>query len=365
MIVAFRVDSSSLIGGGHLHRCINLAKTLRKNKIECIFICRKHLGNLNDLVTQNKFRLVELPSVLKLDLSLKSYQKWLAVSWKKDLEQTQKALKKIKINLMVIDHYAIDYKWEKGISKLIPDLVIIDDLCNRKHYCEILIDYSPGRIISEYKGLLDKPVKSYLGHTYNLIGENFLKERLIFKKRKIKSIKNILITMGNFDHKKKIFQSLMAIEKTNLNKESIRVTIVLGKSKKNVNEIRGILNQLSYEIDLKYYVNNMHKIMRTADLAISACGTSIWELFCMGVPTIAVVIAKNQINNSQYIKRKRCALVIDNDLNFEANLISYINAIHDNKNLLNRFSLKGVNLIDGKGTQRVASIINKQLKNKI
>jgi len=362
MIVAFRVDSSSLIGGGHLHRCINLAKILRRFKIECIFICRKHSGNLNDLVIQNKFRLIELPRAIKLDLSLKSYQKWLAVSWKKDLEQTQKGLRKIKVNLMIVDHYAIDHRWERTISSIIPKLAIIDDLCNRKHYCEILIDYSPGRVSSEYKNLLEKATKSYLGCKYNLISENFLKEKSIIKNRQKNGIKNILLTMGSFDRKKKALKSLLAIQKSNLEKDSIKVTVVMGKYKKDANEIKKIINQLTFKVNLIFYINNMHKIMKNTDLAISACGTTIWELFCMGVPTIAVVIAKNQINNSRYIERKKYALVLDKDLNFEANLISYINKIDHNKNLLNNFSFKGSNLIDGKGAQRVASIINTNMK---
>ena len=126
MNLAIRADSSEGIGTGHIVRCITLAKELRQLGTKVHFISKPYKGNILRLVKKNKF----IVSEIKPKLSVK-----------RDIRETFRILKKYKTNLLILDNYNLNLAWEKGIKKHLKKLIVINDL-TKKHYCDILINYS-------------------------------------------------------------------------------------------------------------------------------------------------------------------------------------------------------------------------------
>ena len=138
MFVVIRADASKHIGSGHIMRCLTLAKELRNLGAIVEFITRNHSENLNTQIIEQGFKLRLLPNHNKLveQRTLSEYEQWLGVSQSVDAEETIKALSGKQPDLLIVDHYALDYNWEKKLRKIIDKIMVIDDLANRRHDCD-------------------------------------------------------------------------------------------------------------------------------------------------------------------------------------------------------------------------------------
>ena len=141
MKVVFRVDASTRIGIGHFMRCLTLADALVASCAQVHFICRNHEGNQLALLEKKGIHFNSLPMG---DTSCsEGYDPWLGSSQDKDASHTIEALKGLdegKPDWRVVDHYALDSQWEMRISPYVERIFVIDDLANRFHYCEMLLD---------------------------------------------------------------------------------------------------------------------------------------------------------------------------------------------------------------------------------
>src|SRR4030067_2476328 len=145
MKVCFRVDSSSLIGTGHVMRCLTLAEWLKKNDCEIGFICRELPGNLCHLVELRGFKLQRLPhdgtihGSENVDRKKNNFHSdWLSVSWQNDADTSANLLRsESPIDWVIVDHYAIDEKWEKIMRSHAKKVMVIDDLADRRHDCDL------------------------------------------------------------------------------------------------------------------------------------------------------------------------------------------------------------------------------------
>lgn len=288
-MIAFRVDSSTQIGSGHVMRCLTLAEKLNcKEKI--IFISRDLQGNINNLVLKKDFKLILLKNK-DLDLNLKGYEKWLTVRQEQDAKETIETINKLNIELLIVDSYAIDEKWEKMLRPYVKKIMVIDDLANRKHDCDILLDqnfYCDMDI--RYKDLVPKECRILLGQNYSLLRNEFydFKEK---QKKRDGIIKNILVFFGGSDISNETMKTLKAIYKMQLN--DIEINVVVGASNDNKKQIEIFCDKKKYNFFCQ--VNNMAELINKADLAIGAGGTSTWERCFLGLPSIVIAIAENQI----------------------------------------------------------------------
>ena len=152
-------------------RCLTLASSLKKNGATIQFICRKLQGNLIRAIRELGFEVLELP--------LGDDESWLGTSIEKEISQSETLLKKSKSHSsLVVDHYALDFSWESVMKPLAGQIVVIDDLANRKHECDLLIDqnFIPNRE-SAYKSLLPNNVKLFIGPHFALIRDSFTKTK--------------------------------------------------------------------------------------------------------------------------------------------------------------------------------------------
>lgn len=288
--IVFRVDSSLQIGSGHLMRCLTLAEQL-KEKAEVIFISRDLKGNLNHLIVEKGYAIFILPKNL-LEHGLRGYEKWLTVKVDVDAKQTKEVLQTMDVEFVIIDHYAIDETWEKIVRPYTRKIMVIDDLANRKHDCDVLLDQNfYCDLERRYDGLVPDTCRLMLGPKYAILREEFQEAR---KNRRLRDgqISNIFIFFGGSDRGNETMKSLLAVKA--MNRGDITVNVVVGTSNPHQDCIKEFCNQNS-TMHFHRQICYMAKLMNEADLAIGAGGTTIWERCYLGLPAIVIAIAENQV----------------------------------------------------------------------
>jgi UDP-2,4-diacetamido-2,4,6-trideoxy-beta-L-altropyranose hydrolase len=288
------VDASVEIGTGHVMRCLTLAGELTIIGFRVIFLCRCHKGHLIELIENKGYQVIKLNKPNK-EVSYKlndlAHSKWLGVHQDEDAEETRTALKEYKeIDLLIVDHYSLDNRWEKKFRNIVNKIFVIDDLADRKHDCDLLLDqnYYPN-MNERYKNLINHNCNLVLGPRYALLRREF---RTVKKKvRKYNEVKRIMIFLGGSDFTNQTTKAIQAIRL--LNRPDILVDVVLGASnpfKSKIEKIATTINNLNFH----YNISNMASLMVEADLAIGAGGSTNWERCYLGLPAITVSVADNQ-----------------------------------------------------------------------
>lgn len=301
----FRVDSSIQMGTGHLMRCLTLADALRKKESNVSFICRELPGNICDLIEKKGFKVYRLPyATVKYHSANQSsgYAQWLGVSWKEDAEQTMAVLAKEErvIDWLIIDHYALDKQWETLIRPFVGKIMVIDDLADRPHNCDLLLDQNLYEDIeTRYEGLVPNHCQLLLGPRYALLRQEFIDARKNLRERD-GSIKNILIFFGGVDPTNETLKALEAIQL--LNRPDIAIDVVVGESNPHKDKIEDVCSAMP---NAHYHcqVDSMAQLMANADLAIGGGGTTTWERCLLALPAIVLVIAENQMETTKAVAK--------------------------------------------------------------
>jgi len=302
MNVVFRVDASLKMGTGHVMRCLVLAEAFKENGANVEFICRKHEGNLIDKIHLNGFAVyeLELSAENKVDNKL-FHSHWLGTTQQQDAADCSSLLQLVKVDWLIIDHYGLDEDWQQDLKMYYDKLMVIDDLADRKHKCDILLDQTFGRQEQDYKELVSNSCRLLLGPQYALLRPEFAKWRQYsLKRRKQPVFKQLLINMGGIDADNVTGAVLEELEVCNLPND-LNIIIVMGGSAPHLDIIKNRVDTLSYRAEVKVDVENMAEIMSKADIAIGATGVTTWERCCLGLPTIQIVIAKNQEFSARFL----------------------------------------------------------------
>ncbi len=176
MRVVFRVDASLQMGTGHVMRCLTLALVLKENGVDVRFICRKHKGNLIDKIRSNGFNVHELELLVEIEVDNRlAHSQWLGATQQQDADDCINILKVEKTNWIIVDHYALDEQWQKRIKLYCKKLMVIDDLADRKHQCDVLLDQTFGRQQKDYLALTPEGCELLLGSQYALLRSEFSK----------------------------------------------------------------------------------------------------------------------------------------------------------------------------------------------
>lgn len=290
-VVAIRVDSSEQIGSGHLMRCLTLAEQLRKQSAEVHFICRDLVGSMHALVYDHDFRLHLLPRH-EANPALTGYAAWLTVPQTVDAEETEAILHQLRpVERLVVDSYALDAAWEQKMRPLVREIFVIDDLANRPHDCDVLLDQNFYREMRHrYDGLVPPDCKLMLGPPHALLREEFYAARAHLRERDGR-LRRILVFYGGSDATCETEKAIHALLQLYL--PSVDVDVVVGGS----NPHCMIIEEICAAHDLFHYhcqVSNMAELMANADLGLGAGGTTSWERCFLGLPTIVTAIAENQ-----------------------------------------------------------------------
>lgn len=315
MNVIFRTDASLDIGTGHVMRCLTLAQALREQEVTCHFVCREHAGNLIDLIRKYGFEVQALPmqdssqQVPVFEAPL-AHAAWLGADWQTDAEQTKMALADDVFDWMVIDHYALDARWEKQLRSSYRTLMVIDDIADRPHDCDLLLDQNLGRTAQDYAGLLPKDCQVLVGPKYALLRPEFSELRQYsLARRASPTLKHLLISMGGVDKDNATGQVLAGLKDCKLPAD-LCITVVMGPHAPWLEQVRKQAKELSIPTEVLVSVDNMAQLMADSDLAIGAAGSTSWERCCLGLPTLLVVLANNQLEGAKALAKTCSALLI-------------------------------------------------------
>jgi UDP-2,4-diacetamido-2,4,6-trideoxy-beta-L-altropyranose hydrolase len=360
MDVVIRTDASLKIGTGHVMRCLTLAEALKQQGADITFICRVHKGHLLGRIEQHGFRTYKLPEGIENINDAeqsnstereKTYgTQWLGCTQQQDAEQCQPILEKIKPDWLIIDHYAIDTVWQRSLKGSYKQLMVIDDLADRTHQCDLLLDQTYGRSEEDYINYVPKNCQMLLGSQYALLRPEFAQWREYSLKRRVKpELKKLLITMGGVDPDNVTGQVLKALKGCKL-PQALEVTVILGETAPNIEAVQQQAKGLPYKTQIKTAVNNMAELMANADLAIGAAGATTWERCCLGLPSIIVILADNQKDIANNLEKKGVVKIVNSlkkDLAVVVNDFSLWRGLCENSK----------NICDGLGIRKVIDYV--------
>ncbi len=297
MRVAVRVDSSAVVGSGHLMRCLTLVERMWKEKnVEIHFISRELDGNLHNLIKTAGFFLHILPQH-PLEEGLEGYAAWLTVPQNVDAEETKAVLREIgKVNCLIVDSYALGKKWEREIRPFVDEIFVIDDLANREHDCDVLLDQN-FYLDKErrYIDLVPGKCKLLLGPQHALLREEFYEVRKHLRKRD-GQIRKILVFYGGSDMTNETMKALSALCRWHGLHPDVMGDVIVGASNPHKEEIAAVCNSPTAREWMNYYcqVDNMAEFMIRADIALGAGGSTTWERCFLELPAIVTSVAENQ-----------------------------------------------------------------------
>lgn len=297
MQIFIRVDASIEIGTGHVMRCLTYAQQQKKKGNNVVFICREAQGDCINLIKQNGFRVFPLPQVKG---SLWDFTK---KNWYIDVKQTIQVLHQFtKIQKVVVDHYSIDEKWEKVIRPYTEEIMVIDDLADRKHDCDVLLDQNFYlNMESRYEKLLPNNTKLLLGPKYALLRDEFIQARKLIKPFNGK-VERLFIFFGGSDPTNETEKVLQAI-KSLIILYKLEVDVVVGNSNPNKEVIRELCETIP-GVNYHCQINYIAELMAEADLAIGAGGATTWERAYLQLPSIVIAVAENQIEVAEALYKK-------------------------------------------------------------
>ncbi|MDG3065876.1 UDP-2,4-diacetamido-2,4,6-trideoxy-beta-L-altropyranose hydrolase [Thauera mechernichensis] len=305
MKVAFRADASLQIGTGHVMRCLTLADALAAHGADCQFICRAHEGNLIEFIRGKGYVTHALPIVLKASTSSTgpgqeaspadlAHSHWLGATQAQDAEACAPILVAHRPDWLIADHYALDARWERALAPHYRKLMVIDDLADRPHACDLLLDQTFGRDAADYRPLVPADCRLLCGSQYALLRPEFAALRPYSLQRRARpALHELLITMGGVDKDNATGQVLQALRTCPLPADC-RITVVMGATAPWLEEVRTQAQDMPRPTRVLVGVNDMAQLMADSDLAIGAAGSTSWELCCLGVPNLLVCTAANQ-----------------------------------------------------------------------
>lgn len=361
MNIAFRTDASLLIGTGHVMRCLTLANTLQAAGAQCHFICREHPGNLIEQIRQRGFKISVLPAdseaftANELAVEVPSnYAAWLGADWATDAVQTKIVAGETEVDWLIVDHYALDACWEQAMRTMCRKLMVIDDLADRPHDCDLLLDQNLGRDARDYSRLAPAGCTVLIGPHYALLRPEFAALReYSLRRRTIPQLKHLLVTVGGVDQADATGRVLEALKDCSL-PEGTRITVVMGAHAPWLERVQLLAGQMPQPTEVNVDVSNMAQLMADSDLAIGAAGSTSWERCCLGLPSIIGVLADNQQLIANALELAGAAKIFIINAEVQSIRESIIEALNDFGNF-NKMSVSASRITDGRGVYRVAS----------
>jgi UDP-2,4-diacetamido-2,4,6-trideoxy-beta-L-altropyranose hydrolase len=344
--VLFRVDSGAQMGAGHVMRCLTLANELADRGTQCEFASRQHRGNLSERIERSGFRVHMLPERGSSD-------NWLGATQKDDARDVLEILSRAKADCMIVDHYGVDQIWEGEIRKHVSCMVAIDDLANRQHQVDMLIDQTLGRAEEDYRKLVPPNCKLILGANFAMIRPEFHKARSLSLKRRLPgSLQKICLMFGGGDQSSLTLNVLNTCLRADL-KPDTEITAIVPQSSECFPEISRFVELHGARFRVLPFVEDMAGLLSNQDLVIGAAGSAAWERCCMGVPSILFVLADNQSLVAERLAQSGAVKIVSN----QDDLLGELNSFIVDPIKLEMLSSKASRVTDGLGVSRVCEAV--------
>jgi len=360
-LVVFRCDASLTIGTGHVMRCLTLAEALREAGAQCRFVCRAHPGHLTTLIRQRGFAVSELPweAGWQCTETVPAHAAWLGADWCSDAELTRLGAGDPAPDWLIVDHYALDARWESALRGWAKRIMVIDDLADRPHDCDLLLDqnWHGAQTALRYRGRVPDACQCLLGPQYALLQPEYAAWREKLPPRDGR-VRRVLVFLGGSDPANvtaRACDALMTEEFAHL-----EVEIVAGR---NHPDLQGLASLATRRPHTTFFqgLPSLAEAMARADLMISGGGATTWERMCLGLPALVVSLADNQTATSQALAAAGFQTFLGAAAEVSAATIAA--ALHDalaHPERLRAQSRRAIDLVDGLGADRVCRRIGQR-----
>lgn len=338
-----RADGGPKLGGGHIYRCMTLARVLLSRGWDVTFCGTPE--TLDTVALLSDFRFVPLAR----ELSQLQEVRLLAGEFND-------------VDLLLVDHYQRDAEFEQACS-FARLIMVVDDLADRPHHCDLLLDQTVGRLEQAYRTLVPQHCELLLGTDYALLRPEFraVRQRGLDRRAKASSVRNLLVMGGATDPTNLTALVLDALESLEL---PLAVTLVLHPQVTHFPEIEKRVKDWvgASELRLIPGSNQVARLMNEADLSVGAAGSTSWERCCLGLPSLTVEVADNQALIARELGHRGAAMVLGRAGQVEASQIAkgLRRLAHDHEYRRAMISA-GAGLVDGLGVERVIAAIERHL----
>ncbi|MCI5059435.1 MAG: UDP-2,4-diacetamido-2,4,6-trideoxy-beta-L-altropyranose hydrolase [Alphaproteobacteria bacterium] len=332
MNIVFRCDASPVIGSGHLMRCLTLADVFSAKNWQCSFISSaESVETFSAIIKKSGYPFLPADSAPK------------------------------STDLLVIDHYGLGLEYEKSAREWSKYILVLDDLADRPHDCDILIDQTYGRAEEDYKSLVPENCRILTGAQYAILRPQFGELRAQAQEKRARqerTLENLLISLGSTNLHNITGKILSAFVEAKNDLSPLQIHVVLGSKAAHIEEVRKTIEALNqagrHNVTLHQDVENMAELMLEADLAIGAGGTTSWERCTLGLPTILIEIADNQKQTAQALATHGAIINLGwhEDVTL-ADILKTITELQQTPQALQSLSQKAFEICDGGGTQKI------------
>ena len=349
----FRADSSTAIGSGHVMRCLTLADALARQDWGVSFVCRELPGDMTAAIAARGYKVHRLPGreCPDADAARDEYGRWLGVSQATDAAETAAVLHALgPVALLVVDQYALDECWEKRVKPLAARLLVIDDLANRRHDCDFLLDQNLGWQSKDYRALVPAGCELLLGTGYALLRPEFAALRG-GNRRRDGMVRRLLVFFGGGDTGNETGKALAAVKASGA---AVAVDVVLGAGNPHRGEIEKLCAGWA-QATVYCTTPAMAELMAAADLAIGGCGSATWERCSLGLPAICTTIAANQEPIAAAAAEAGAVLYLGKAPDVgPPDIEKALTRLLAEPETVRRMAARAAGLVDGYGTERVA-----------
>lgn len=341
-------------------RCLTLAKALHALGANCTFICREHKGHLIEKIRHEGFECIaftkscEIYDLANANGSALAHADWLGASWQLDAEQTIQALDAENVDWLVVDHYALDKHWEEVLRTHAIKIMVIDDLADRPHDCDLLLDQNlVANFETRYQHLLSEQSATLLGPQYALLQPEYAELHPRTPPR-TGPVKRIFVFFGGADHHNLNGRVISAFVK--LKRDDIKLDVVVSSYSPYVAEIQSQAEPYA-NITVHGTRATLASLMLQADLAIGASGATSWERGCLGLPSLVITLAENQKPIAAELHQRGIVRWLGHyDAVTDDRLLDALQTAIDDSSLEN-WSQACRTVTDGGGIQRVVSVL--------
>jgi UDP-2,4-diacetamido-2,4,6-trideoxy-beta-L-altropyranose hydrolase len=323
-----------------------------------VFVCRDHTGHLFEAIQKQGHNCLLLPPPTTSIVTTPNreqcppHRDWLGEDWETDVKQTLNALAGSHFDWLVVDHYALDARWENALRGCADQIMVIDDLADRQHDCDLLLDQTLGRESGDYAGRVPASCHLLTGSTYALLRPEFAawRARSLERRNQPVLMKQVLLNMGGVDAANMTGQVLNALAASAL-PEGLMVTVVLGLAAPHRHDVTSLARSLPFRTNVMSHVDNMAELMANSDLAIGAAGTTSWERCCLGLPTLLFVLAPNQLDSASALQAAGAVMLVKTP----DELADAVRTVCESPAILTTMSHAAAGLVQGDGAATVLS----------
>nr|WP_178124770.1 MULTISPECIES: UDP-2,4-diacetamido-2,4,6-trideoxy-beta-L-altropyranose hydrolase [unclassified Pseudomonas] len=343
-----RADASPTIGSGHVARCLSLAQVLRRQGADVAFACRRLPGHRLAALHDDGFQTFELPERYAAERPQLGIEA--PLPWQADIAALREALvDQPTFDWVLVDHYGLDHQWQSAARQFAPRIAAIDDLANRRHAVELLLDQNFSGSAEAYAGLYGPGCRTLFGPRFALLREEFRRPPILIRPL----AQRLLVNFGGFDAAGQTHKAMLALADLG----ELQVDFVAGSGNPHWQAMQ-VLAADRPNWHLHSYVSDFAGLLAQADLCLGAGGGTSWERAVLGVPTLCITVAGNQEANARLLAEAGAHVYLGPCERVDVEQMRHaLQLLLGNPGLRHSLAARGRELVDGLGAQRVAAAL--------